>query len=653
MKRTLLCACVLIILCLSAMANAAGASVTINEVMASASKFRSGNGEDWVELRNNTSARVNVSGYTLALGKGGKRFTLPAGTVMAPGSCLLIPFTDKTAGSAMVSGFPLPRLNGALTLYDSAGNATDAVALGTQYGNVSYGRLGENGDFFYLADATPGRENTGAGYAARADTPVLTPAGGLYTGAVKVTLTAQPSAQIRYTLDGSVPNAHSALYTAPLAFDSTAVLRAVALSDTLLASAPAAATYFIGLDIAAPVISLMTDNVYLYDSTYGVLVRGGDKIPNYERDWEYPMQLEYYGMDGQSEINQECGFCISGEVSRRYSQKAMAFYARAAYGNDSFAFNPFPNRDFTAYKSFTLRSAGTEGLRNGIRFRDAMLTGLALETNTLVSDAVPVLVYLNGKLWGHCNLRERINKYCVAQHEGITDPDTIDAIDILTASGAVNNGSAKDYLTLRNFMKNNDLNDPASLRYVLDRMDIDSYFDYAAFMMMTGSYDVSNARYYRVPGGKWKWALFDLDTAMLKADSNNPMVLFLRPKGSPIQYDFDHVPFSALMEVPGMKDKFLARLGELMARRFTASTLDARLNEWKQVMLPIIPYHIQKWTFLTLTSWSRNIEEFRVVLKARPDYVVASARTLFKLTDAQVRQYFGDFLAANAAAADD
>lgn len=653
MKRTLLCACVLVMLGFHALAESQGiAGIHINEVMASASKFRAAGGEDWVELKNSSSKRQDISGYTLSLGKGGKSYMFPTGTKVGAGGFLLVYFTDETGKSVIVSGFPLPRDNSVLTFADSAGNILDTAALGTQYGNIPYGRLKGSADFLYLEYATPGKENTGSGYAARAEMPALSPSGGRYNGTVPVTITAQPGTHIHYTLDGSVPDTRSALYTEPLVFEKTAVLRAVALSGALLPSAPAAATYFVGLDIAAPVVSLMTDGVYLYDSAYGVMVRGSGSIPNFERDWEYPMQLEYYGPDGECEVNQVCGFSISGEVSRRYTQKAMALYARAAYGSGSFDFDPFPNRDFTVLKSFTLRSAGTEGLRDGIRFRDAMLTGLALGTKTLVSDAVPVLVYLNGKLWGHCNLRERINKYCIAQHEGITDPDTIDAIDILSAFGAVSNGSAKDYLALRNFMKANDLNVPENLQYVLDRLDIGSYFDYAAFMMMTGSYDVSNARYYRVPGGKWKWALYDLDTAMLNAVSDNPMSLFLRSKDSPVMYDFDHVPFSALMEVPNMKDRFLKRLGELMASRFTVPVLEEHLDEWKQKMLPIIPFHIQKWSFLTLTSWNANIERIRAVLQKRPDHVVESAIRLFKISDAQASVYFGGYFAASAAASD-
>ena len=52
----------------------------------------------------------------------------------------------------------------------------------------------------------------------------------------------------------------------------------------------------------------------------------------------------------------------------------------------------------------------------------------------------PVVVYLNGVYWGHYNMRERVDRFFVAQHEGIS-LDEADSMVILEASGAAKYGT--------------------------------------------------------------------------------------------------------------------------------------------------------------------------------------------------------------------
>src|SRR3989339_342385 len=76
-------------------------------------------------------------------------------------------------------------------------------------------------------------------------TPVITPAAGLYTGSVTVTITTSTSlATIRYTTDGSAPNGSSAVYTVPFAQTTTATIVAFAMKGGMTDSAATAATAF-------------------------------------------------------------------------------------------------------------------------------------------------------------------------------------------------------------------------------------------------------------------------------------------------------------------------------------------------------------------------------------------------------------------------
>jgi hypothetical protein len=61
--------------------------------------------------------------------------------------------------------------------------------------------------------------------------PVISPRGGTFAGPVEITLTSDPGADIRYTLDGSVPGHSDARYEKPIRLSGSAVLRTRAYKD--------------------------------------------------------------------------------------------------------------------------------------------------------------------------------------------------------------------------------------------------------------------------------------------------------------------------------------------------------------------------------------------------------------------------------------
>lgn len=616
-------------------------SVQLNEVMASASPFRDSRGYDYVELYNSGS-RVDLAKWSITLsGKEEKVFTFPGGTRISKDECLVVYFTDSQS-ILLTSGFSIPSSYGTLTLKNAQGEVVDVLSWSEPlYGNLPYGRPAGSSEICFLEKETRGTKNPKVGYAVRADAPKMSVEGGFYEEAFTVELTADQGQTIYYTTDGTAPTRNSRVYNKPITVSKTTVLRAAAGSPSAMLSEAAAATYFFGVDIDAPVVSVMINKDYLYDPSIGMMAQA-----NYLKDWEYPVQVEYFDADGQCTLNQQAGVMVSGAVSRRYTQKSMAFFSRKAYGDGDFSFNPFPNRDYESVQAFVLRNGGSEGLYNGVRFRDLFLTRLAMKSHAPVSDGQPVLVYINGELYGHYNIRERVNKDYFAAWAGITDEDVIDQIDILNATGMVANGSADDYLALSRYMARHDLNNPAALEYVLSQLDVDSLFDYAAYEMITGNKDLSNTRFFRVPGGKWTWTLYDLDTAMGDLGSA-PVGYFMAPVDSPVVDTFDHVPFSALMKVPEMKDKFLRRMGGIMAEYFTYENLSAELDRWYEQMQPVMKYHMTRWSALNMNSWTTNVETMRKLLKQRLPQVVKDVQRIFKLTNSEVQEYFGDFLEKN------
>jgi uncharacterized repeat protein (TIGR03806 family) len=77
--------------------------------------------------------------------------------------------------------------------------------------------------------------------------PSIAPQGGTFAGPVEVTLQAgEPGAEIRYTLDGTVPGTSDRLYDSPIRLSAPTVLRARAFKDGFTRSVAAQQVFIIG-----------------------------------------------------------------------------------------------------------------------------------------------------------------------------------------------------------------------------------------------------------------------------------------------------------------------------------------------------------------------------------------------------------------------
>lgn len=614
--------------------------VRISEVLTSAAPYKDSSRMDYVELTNVGKTHIKLKGYTLRLGMSEQySYTLETQYLMVDGYKGVY-FGDKASQNEN-AGFSLPASQAVVSLWDGEGRLIDYVRLDKTYGNVSCGRDPDTLQTVYYETFTFGRENKKA-CIGKLDMPQITP-GGRCAGSVTVEVAVPEGCTARYTLNGNIPTEKDALYTGPFEITKDTALSVSLFREGYIPSDPACATYIFSITEDLPFIGLVVDRHYLFDDRDGMLSADGTHINYYEK-WEYPCCFEYVDETGASVIAQRCGIGVQGNSSRANAQKAFQVIARKAYGADTFAFNPFDNRDFTEYTSFNIRGSGSEGTAS-TRFRDAFLTSLAEGTHLYWCDAQPVLVYLNGELRGHYNLRERMNKYYVAQYEGITEEDVIDQIDLLTELGnVIRSGSNKDYIALRNFMRQNDLNIPENLDYVLSQMDVDSYFDYICFCILTGNRDLSNSRFYRIPGGKWTWMLNDLDRGMELSDEKAAFNAYCRDMNRESDYMSDHIPFQALMQVPAMREKFLARLSELQLQKFMPEQLLVGVDAWQEKIRPFVPYHMARWKKGPVSYWEAMVDELRQVITERQDYVVEYVTKHFALTEEEVQRYFGAYL---------
>jgi hypothetical protein len=316
----------------------------------------------------------------------------------------------------------------------------------------------------------------------------------------------------------------------------------------------------------------------------------------------------------------------------------------------------FDDRPFTQYKSFVLRNGGNDNVWTRINddFQSRLLDKLG---TTVIHQATnPVVVYVNGQYWGHYNMRERVDRYFVAQHEGLP-LDQADSMDILESSGSVFYGSNKEYKAL--IKKAETLSpgkNPQDLKYITDRIDVDNYFDYQALEWFVGNTDPGNIRYYKLKGEgqKWRWIFFDADYGLFSYDIDSP-TSYLDPKGAG-QWNIDNTLIRKLLENNEMKEKFLRRLGEIF-QTFTTQVMTDTFNELAARIEPEMPLHFARWAELNdkainvdspLTAegakryWEKRLDRSRNIFKIRPNYLYGYIQDYFNLSDAVMTEYFGE-----------
>lgn len=663
--------------------------VIISEVMASNDSYPLGaTGEtcDYVELYNSSSTAVDLSYYGLSDNvKRPRRWQFPQGTVIQPGQYMIV-YLDGRADMTTVTdnhtNFKVSRAGGeTLTFCDPTGRVLDRIPLSLIPTDHSYGRtLGLSG-FFYYDTPTPGEAN-GTGYYGYANTPSFSLPGGQYKQPQQITIDIPESCQVYYTLDGSIPTKETGtLYSAGDVIEATrvTVLRARAFDPAgmLQPSDTITQTYLVNLYHTLPVVSLVTDPDELWNEQTGMLVAGGElnkeKIPFKRVDGEPVVyrtlgkvaragHVEYYGVDGTTIVDQDCEFGLQGQYSLDMPQKTFKVRAKAKYGNKYFDAQLFDELPFTQYKSFVLRMGGNDSawtrLVDGLQSRliDRFNEVTSTQSTVLHQAWNPVVVYLNGVYWGHYNMRERVDRFFVAQHEGVSLEDA-DNMTILEASGKSHYGSKSEYSALIKKVKTlSPGTNEEDLQYILDNIDVDNYFDYMAFEMFFGNSDPGNIRFYKLgtEGSKWKWIFYDADYGLFDSTFNSPKS-YLKEKGAG-QQNIDNTLIRKLLENDDMKHKFLTRLGEIY-QVFTTEFMTAELDRMVAMLEPEMPLHFARWAEETdkaitfdnpttpegaLRYWNTRLNRLRNVLKKRPTLFYTMVQEQFNLTDEQMLFYFGE-----------
>jgi len=263
-------------------------------------------------------------------------------------------------------------------------------------------------------------------------------------------------AEIRYTLDGSVPSAnHGTLYQIPIRIEHTTVLRVVAFLPGYRPSKIKTVTFLFPHDVirqspeglppvgfpntwgsnkldygmdprvvndprfaeeiikgltSLPSFSIVMNLSHLFDHRNGIYANAQRR----GREWERPCSVEMMSADASEGFQIDCGIRIRGGYSRMEMNPKHAFrlFFRDIYGPSKLKYPLFGDAGAGEYDNIDLRtfqnySWSLHGDRRGIFLRDQFNRELQLAMGQPAARGEFCHLFINGHYWGLYNTCER------------------------------------------------------------------------------------------------------------------------------------------------------------------------------------------------------------------------------------------------------
>lgn len=599
---------------------------------------------DWIEIHNQSDEDIDISNYTLSdnLDKG--KWTIPLGSVLSSGEYMMFWADEKdVVEKAHHTNFKLKSKGEAVGLFDIDGNLVDGFSFAKQKADISYNKSG------YMSP-TPKRENsTTIRNLTLSSKPTFSLDSGFYYATQSVNLNAKNEAKIYYTTDGSYPDKNSAIYTEPFTIDKTTIIRSFAFEDAKLPSEVVTKSYFIDESTNLPVISIVTNDSYLFDDTIGIYTIGTNgtaspscgiepEIANFYQKWKRPANIEYFDKSKKIGFSQEVDIKISGSCSRVIPQKSLSIKADSKYGKKFIEYKLFPNKNITKFKGFKLRSSGQDWYTTMLR--DAFMQQVIKDDMSVdYQDYRPSIVYINGKYWGIHNIREKKNEDFLAEnYPGLDDKK----VDILENNMKINEGRTENYEQMISYIQTYGLESDVNYDEISTKMDIENYMDYIIAQTYFANVDwpYENIRYWREQkdDAKWRWIIEDLDLALgAWGDPIRTNMFFILTTTSDLIYrnpPWSTFLFRSLLKNDNFKNRFKEKYHFYLNSTFSTNRMILILDNLAQNIRDEIPKHSERWrgthpsVFKNLQKWEMNLEHIKKVIRGRSDTVRSELESL-------------------------
>ena len=575
---------------------------------------------DWVELKNCSDEPVNLADYYLTDSLNDPcQFPLPEETLQ-PGELYIVFCSGDVSLSTnhcTHAPFAISAEGEALYLFSSDGSLSDRMFIhDTPYGG-SYGRLSDGSGFYYFDRPSPEKENR-EGYRSIAALPETDVPQGVYNDIVELEVELLGEGQIYYTLDGSVPDLESQLYTEPLVLDQTTIIRAISVVDGKVDSDCASFSYFINEGHSLPVVSLVCEPADMFSAGQGGI------YANPAVDKEVDASVAFFGEEG--EFASDCAVTLHGASSRKmWQKKSFKLIFRSRYGGD-LNYDVFQTGEITSFHSILLRGGGISSMHIvrdelGSEVADAVCdSALALDTRYCV-------LYINGEYFGVYALREAYSEKYVADHTGSHEEN------VTIARAPVKFGELYE---LFEYIIHHDMTDPECYAYASDRLDMASLANWMALESYFNNFDIAgNIRYIKgdVPDSKWRLALFDLDISMTSVYAGWEQVF--QPG-----YQIGQVT-NSLRKSPQFRQTVLECASTLYHNGLTDSYMLSVYDDIIAQIDPEMERDCLRWrNSLDLWNWNVQVQRSRFCPE-RTSWWLKSLSDEFDFSEEEMQTYFG------------
>jgi len=672
--------CLVLILCFCALlpwSERASAQIKINEIMSSNSSDttdKEGESADWIELYNESDTAVELGNWAITDDQDDLLQWVFPDISIGPKQFVLLFASGKNwkDSSELHTNFKISKSGEYIGLTNSSGQLIDELQAIEIPTDVSYGRFPDGSNqLVFFTNTTPRASNNPPLeiISVAADLP-----SGAYDEPQSVSLFSSNSVvEIRYETNGDEPTAKSRLYTSPIKvaerqleenrisdIPSTplvgpensplplfvwqqpekqykgTMLRYAAFKKDTLVSPIYTRSYFIDPQFAArysyPVLCISTDSLHLFDFEKGIYVPGiewkKDSLQWWPRgnyhlkgeEWERPASFTYFDKQGEVQWEADAGLRIRGNGSAAMPQKSFNVFFKNRYGQSELDYPLFDYGNTTTFKRFILRNSG--GDFNKTHFRDVCLQSLLIPLDIDIQRFQPVITFINGEYWGIYNLRDKYDKYYIANAYDV-DPEEV---NILNVCGVVDDGDNADYLSLMHYIKASDMSTKVAYDYVAERVDIDNFIDYQIAEIYFANYDwpCNNKKLWKTneKGSKWRFLIYDLDFSF-GDDLSKPTLNSLEHATSTENTwpfcECSSSMFRGLLQNDSFQKKFVDRFVMHLKTTFEKEHVLQRIVTFKTLYEPEMQEHINRWFYPSnLSSWDYHINFMREFAAQRP-----------------------------------
>lgn len=513
-----------------------------------------GEQQDWIEIHNRGDTPVDLVNWSLSDDPdlpGLWRF--PA-RILEPNEYIVIFASGKDRAAAdsqskLHTNFKLAGAGEHLGLYTP--DSPRVLASGfTQYpeqGNdISYG-IDSAGSLRYFAVPTPARPN-GFSTIVGACAPVRANVNrGHFATPFDLTVSSEtPGAVIRYTTDGSEPDANSPPFPSSLRISRTTLFRAAAFKENFLPSKTTTQSYLFNIPEnvrSLPVISIVTATNNLYGRTGILGINGGNYnsgpwTPNRGQQdqyhnpsqhglaWERPVSVEWIRPDDNSGFQIDCGIRVHGsDYNRpritRSSKVSFTLYFRGDYGPGRLEYPLFPLTSVRRFDQIVLRAGFNE--QGNPFIRDEIHRRLSSDMGQIASHGTLAVLFVNGVYNASSpwyNPCERIHEEFMQEHLGGGDKWDVVSPSFAESAGAdgVVDGNRASFQSVANYVSRQLVTNPSVYANVSRLLDLTNFVDYCllnAYSAM-GDWPPNNWRAGkdRSSDGPWRFIVWDAEWGM-------------------------------------------------------------------------------------------------------------------------------------------